>query len=181
MRHRSHPVPDASPTMPEGRGMWPLGTQLDWTIMTLVIALLLQVVVQRCRRADVDLVLRNDGAVWPPLALTWWRADRTNSYRRLVCAEYLRDTSLTGTGAPRNPAFWSGDCPNRGRGWRASALATGRGARLRTASFASRSKCDQCQARPRLLGRGRAERLSPLGLARQAASDLRRAATHHDT
>jgi hypothetical protein len=50
--------------------MWPLGTQLDWTIMTLVIALLLQVVVQRCRRADVDLVLRNDGAVWPPLALT---------------------------------------------------------------------------------------------------------------
>ena len=47
MRHRSHPVPDASPTMPEGRGMWPLGTQLDWTIMTLVIGLLRQVVVQR--------------------------------------------------------------------------------------------------------------------------------------
>jgi hypothetical protein len=28
------------------------------------------VVVQRCRRADVDLVLRDDGAVWPPLAQT---------------------------------------------------------------------------------------------------------------
>ena len=47
MRHRSHPVPDASPTMLEGRGMWPMGTQLDWTIMTLVIGLLRQVVVQR--------------------------------------------------------------------------------------------------------------------------------------
>jgi hypothetical protein len=27
-----------------------------------------QVVVQRCGRADVDLVLRDDGAVWPPLS-----------------------------------------------------------------------------------------------------------------
>jgi hypothetical protein len=35
-----------------------MGTQLEFTITTLVIGLLRQVVVQRCRRADVDLVLR---------------------------------------------------------------------------------------------------------------------------
>ena len=52
----------------EAEGMWPMGTQLKWTLTTLVIGLPRQVVVQRCRRADVDLVLRDDGAVWPPLA-----------------------------------------------------------------------------------------------------------------
>jgi hypothetical protein len=50
--------------------MWPMGTQLEWTVTTLVIGLPRQVVVQRCRRADVDLVLRDDGAVWPPLPRT---------------------------------------------------------------------------------------------------------------
>jgi hypothetical protein len=54
----------------EAESMWPVGTQLEWTITTLVIGLPGQVVVQRCRRADVDLVLRDDGAVWPPLAQT---------------------------------------------------------------------------------------------------------------
>jgi hypothetical protein len=46
--------------------MWPTGTQFEWTITTLL-GLPHQVVVQRCRRADVGLVLRDDGAVWPPL------------------------------------------------------------------------------------------------------------------
>lgn len=50
----------------EAEGMWPTGTQLEWTITTLVIGLPRQVVVHRCRRSDVDLVLRDDGAVWPP-------------------------------------------------------------------------------------------------------------------
>lgn len=45
-----------------------MGTQLEWTITTLVIGLPRQAVVQRCRRADVDLVLRDERAVWPPLA-----------------------------------------------------------------------------------------------------------------
>jgi hypothetical protein len=45
-----------------------MGTQLEFTVTTLVIGLPRQVVVQRCRRADVDLVLRDDGALWPPLA-----------------------------------------------------------------------------------------------------------------
>ena len=54
----------------QAEGMWPTGTQLEWTVTTLVIGLPRQVVVQRCNRADVDLVLRDDGAVWPPLALT---------------------------------------------------------------------------------------------------------------
>jgi len=36
----------------------PMSTQLEWTITTLVIGLPRQVVVQRYRRADVDLVLR---------------------------------------------------------------------------------------------------------------------------
>ena len=49
--------------------MCPMGTQLEFTVTTLVIGLPRQVVVQRCRRADVDLVLRDDG-VWPPLAQT---------------------------------------------------------------------------------------------------------------
>src|SRR4028118_2076792 len=79
----------------EAEGMWPLGTQLEFTVTTLVLglprpgaeavarlaprsgcavtplvlALPRRVVVQRCRRADVDLVLRDDGAVWPPLAV----------------------------------------------------------------------------------------------------------------
>ncbi len=52
----------------EAKGMWPMGTQLEFVITSLVIGLPRQVVAQRCRRADVDLVLRDDGAVWPPLA-----------------------------------------------------------------------------------------------------------------
>ena len=52
----------------EAEAMLPIGTQLEFTITTLVIGFPRQVVVQRCRRADVDLVLRDDGAVWPPLA-----------------------------------------------------------------------------------------------------------------
>ncbi len=51
----------------EAEGMWPMGAQLEFVITTLVIGLPRRVVVQRCRRADVDLVLRDDGAVWPPL------------------------------------------------------------------------------------------------------------------
>lgn len=38
-----------------------MGTQLEFTITTLVIGLPRQVVVQRCRRAEVDLVLRDEG------------------------------------------------------------------------------------------------------------------------
>lgn len=51
----------------EAEAMWPTGTQLEWTITTLVIGLPRTVVVQRCSRADVDLVLRDDGAIWPAL------------------------------------------------------------------------------------------------------------------
>ncbi len=51
----------------QAEGIWPMGTQLEWTITTLVIGLPRQVVVQRCHGADVDLVLRDDGEVWPPL------------------------------------------------------------------------------------------------------------------
>lgn len=55
----------------EAEGMWPTGTQLEFTITTLIIGLPRRWwSVQRCRRADVDLVLRDDGAVWPPLTLT---------------------------------------------------------------------------------------------------------------
>jgi hypothetical protein len=50
----------------EAEGMWPMGTQLEFTVTTLVIGLPRQVVVPRCRRADVDLVLRDDGAAGPP-------------------------------------------------------------------------------------------------------------------
>ena len=46
-----------------------MGT-LEFTVTTLVIRLPRPVMVQRCRRADVDLVLRDDGAVWPPLTVT---------------------------------------------------------------------------------------------------------------
>ncbi len=53
----------------QAEGMWPTGIQLEWTITTLVIGLPRQVVVQRCSQDDVDLVLRDDGAVWPPLPL----------------------------------------------------------------------------------------------------------------
>ena len=42
-----------------------MGTQLEFTVTTLVIGLPRQLVVQRCRRADIDLWLRDDGAVWP--------------------------------------------------------------------------------------------------------------------
>jgi hypothetical protein len=52
----------------EAEAMWPMRTQLALTITTLVVGLPRQVVVQRCGRVDVDLVLRDDGAVWPPLA-----------------------------------------------------------------------------------------------------------------
>lgn len=45
-----------------------MGTHLEFSVTTLVIGLPRQVVAQRCRRADVDLALRDDGAVWPPLA-----------------------------------------------------------------------------------------------------------------
>jgi hypothetical protein len=48
----------------------------EFTITTLIIGLPRQVVVQRCRRADVHLVLRDDGAVWPPLAVAQWRTGR---------------------------------------------------------------------------------------------------------
>jgi hypothetical protein len=50
----------------EAEGMWPLDTQLEFNITTLVIGLPRQVVVQRCNQADVDLVLRDDAAMWPP-------------------------------------------------------------------------------------------------------------------
>jgi hypothetical protein len=56
--------------------MWPMGTQLEFTITTLVIGLPRPVVVQRCMRADVDQVLRDDGAVWPPRPLTERTAKR---------------------------------------------------------------------------------------------------------
>lgn len=52
----------------QAEGMWPTDTQLEWTVTTLVIGLPRTVVVQRCRRVDVDLVLRDDGAVWPAFA-----------------------------------------------------------------------------------------------------------------
>jgi len=53
----------------QAEAMWPTGTQLEWTITTLVIGLPRTVVVRRCRRADVDLVLIDDGAVWPPVGV----------------------------------------------------------------------------------------------------------------
>jgi hypothetical protein len=49
----------------EAEGMWPMGRQLEFTVTTLVIGLPRQLVVQGCRRADIDLWLRDDGAVWP--------------------------------------------------------------------------------------------------------------------
>ena len=52
----------------QAEGMWPMGTQLEFTVTTPVIGLPRQVLVQRCSRADVDLVLRDNGALWPPLA-----------------------------------------------------------------------------------------------------------------
>ncbi len=47
--------------------MWPRSNSLDFTITTPVIGLPRTVVVQRCARADVDLVVRDDGAIWPAL------------------------------------------------------------------------------------------------------------------
>ncbi len=47
----------------QAEGMWPTGTQLEWTVTTLVIGLARTVGVQRCSRADVDLVVRDDLAV----------------------------------------------------------------------------------------------------------------------
>ncbi len=48
--------------------MWPRSNALDFTITTPVIGLPRTVVVQRCARADVDPVVRDDLATWPPLA-----------------------------------------------------------------------------------------------------------------
>lgn len=49
-------------------GMWPTSNTLDFTITTPVIGLPRTVVVQRCSRADVDLVVRDDLAIWPTQA-----------------------------------------------------------------------------------------------------------------
>jgi len=49
-------------------GMWPSSNTLDFTIITPVIGLPRRVVVQRCNRAEVDMVVRDDLGVWPPLA-----------------------------------------------------------------------------------------------------------------
>ena len=48
--------------------MWSRGNALEWTVTALVIGLPREVVVQRCARAEVDLVVRDDLAVWPPRA-----------------------------------------------------------------------------------------------------------------
>jgi hypothetical protein len=53
----------------EAEGMWPTGKQLEFTVTTLVTGVPRQMVVQRCRRSAVDLVLRADCAVWPPLLI----------------------------------------------------------------------------------------------------------------
>ena len=58
---------DATLIVLKAESMWPMGTQLEFTVTTLVIGLPRQVLVQRCRCANVDLVLRDDGAVWPPV------------------------------------------------------------------------------------------------------------------
>ena len=79
----------------DAEAMWPMGTQLEWTITTLVIGLARQVVVQQCRRTDVDLVLRDDEAVWPPLPSVRWTRRRRNPYRG-VC----HSGSGVETGAP---------------------------------------------------------------------------------
>ena len=64
----------------EAEAMWPMGTQLEFTITTLFIGLPRLIAVQRCRLADVDLVLRQDGAVWP-LNESNWRTRTTPNTR----------------------------------------------------------------------------------------------------
>ena len=60
-------VPRRHADRPRSRGhVLPLDTRLEFNITTLVIGLPRQVVVQRCNQADVDLVLRDDAAMWPP-------------------------------------------------------------------------------------------------------------------
>lgn len=51
----------------QAEGMWPTGMQLEFTVTTLLVGLPRVVVVERCNRADVDLVVRDDLAVWPTL------------------------------------------------------------------------------------------------------------------
>lgn len=46
--------------------MWPRSNSLDFTITTPVVGLPRTVVVQRCARREVDLVVRDDLAIWPP-------------------------------------------------------------------------------------------------------------------
>lgn len=50
----------------QAEAMWPRSNALDFTITTPVIGLPRTVVVQRCARAAVDLVVRDDLAIWPP-------------------------------------------------------------------------------------------------------------------
>jgi len=50
----------------EAEGMWPNGTQLDFTVTVPMVGLPRTVVVQRSARADVDLLVREDLAVGPP-------------------------------------------------------------------------------------------------------------------
>jgi hypothetical protein len=47
----------------------------------------------RCRRADVDLVLRDDGAVWPPV----WPSTRCSPSRRMRKAPAASSMPLRGT------------------------------------------------------------------------------------
>jgi hypothetical protein len=76
------------------------------TITTLVLGLPRQVVVQRCRRGDVDPVLRGDGAVWPPLTpqVRCLRCDDEWALG-LVCIGRLRDTRTTENWGARSPRF----------------------------------------------------------------------------
>jgi hypothetical protein len=50
----------------DAEGMWPMGTQLKLTITMLVVGLPRRVVVQRCRRVDVDLCCETTGGVADP-------------------------------------------------------------------------------------------------------------------
>ncbi|CAA9349009.1 MAG: hypothetical protein AVDCRST_MAG29-2103, partial [uncultured Nocardioidaceae bacterium] len=53
---------------------WPMGTQLEWTITTLVIGLSRQVVVQRCRRRFGCTTCGTAGRRWrsPPGSTRRW-------------------------------------------------------------------------------------------------------------
>ena len=80
--------------------MWPIGTQLEFTVTTLGIGLPRRVVVQRCRREDVDPVLRDDGecdrrlaqAVQPtPVRVArCMHRERTGSEQPLLAAPFSR-------------------------------------------------------------------------------------------